>query len=328
VRAVGFAILAVGLGAAALGAGRYERRAAEACAHRGEDTAQIDDLLGALTMLETSVLETRAGIQLNFDSINRAVLALRAAPRVASLVRGRGSAYAQAAESIDGLAEDMRKEEASLETLKTDIALLRLSSRYFPTAAEALAHRDEATAERLRSLRTEMIRATQELTKEDAWRIAARLATIAASRAELETRTEKVTAVRGSVERYEESPTGEGALRLEADISALAAAREGFDEATRGDLDSLLGHARSILDRRERVDRLVRGVVRSPIRQEVQAARAAYENASRQELRVELGLRILAAAVGVAALVLLGAAVWLHLRQGLEVTDPAREPGD
>jgi hypothetical protein len=33
--------------------------------------------------------------------------------------------------------------------------------------------------------------------------------------------------------------------------------------------------------------------------------------------------------VGVAALVLLGAAVFLHLRQGLDVTDPARrEPGE
>ncbi len=271
------------------------------------------------------MLEARAGIQLNFDSINRAVLSLRAAPRAASLVRSRGATYARAAESVDHLAEDMRKEEVSLETLKTDIALLRLSSRYFPTAAEALAHRDEATTDRLRSLRAEMIRATQELTKEDAWRIAARLATIAASRAELETRTEKVTALRGSVERYEESPTGEGALRLEADINALAAARQGFDEGARGDLDSLLGHARSILDRRERVDKLVRGVVRSPVRQEAQAARSAYENASRHELSVELALRILTGALGAAAVALLGAAVWLHLRQSLGVT--GREPG-
>ncbi len=324
-RVAWLAILALVLGVAMLGARRYERRAAEAYAHRGEDVAQLEDLLGALTVLDTSVLEARAGIQLNFDSINRAVLSLRAAPRAASLVRSRGATYARAAESVDHLAEDMRKEEVSLETLKTDIALLRLSSRYFPTAAEALAHRDEATTDRLRSLRAEMIRATQELTKEDAWRIAARLATIAASRAELETRTEKVTALRGSVERYEESPTGEGALRLEADINALAAARQGFDEGARGDLDSLLGHARSILDRRERVDKLVRGVVRSPVRQEAQAARSAYENASRHELSVELALRILTGALGAAAVALLGAAVWLHLRQSLGVT--GREPG-
>jgi hypothetical protein len=211
----------------------------------------------------------------------------------------------------------MRSEEASLETLKTDVALLRLSSQYFPTAAEALAHRDEATAERLRALRAEMIRANQELTKEDAWRIAARLATIAASRAELETRTEKVTALRGAVERYEESPTGEGAMRLEADINLLRATRGDFDETTRWDLDSLLGHARSILDRRERVDRLVRSVVRSPVRQDALAARAAYEHASRHELGVELTLRILVGALGAAVLALLGAAVWLRFGRDL-----------
>jgi hypothetical protein len=54
--------------------------------------------------------------------------------------------------------------------------------------------------------------------------------------------------------------------------------------------------------------------VRSPVRQEAQAARTAYENASRHELSVELALRILTAALGAAAVALLGAAVWLHLR--------------
>jgi hypothetical protein len=260
------------LGALALAANAYERRAAGVVAHDAEDMAGIGALIAARTALETSVLESRAGIQLNFDAINQAVLSLRAAPHEAAVVRSRGSAYAEASAALDRISEEMRTEEASIELFKTDLALLRLSSRYFPIAADSLAHQGDTTSKQLALLRSD-------------------------------------------VERFEEAPSREIAQRLEAEIPALEAVRASLDEARRGDLDVLLGHTRSILDRRERVDRTVRSIVRSPVRVDAEAARAAYERAARHEAATVLALRIVTAELAVVAIALLAAAAWTARRR-------------
>src|SRR5260370_38990566 len=100
--------------------------------------ATIDFLLAGRLTLETSVLESRAGLQLNFDAVDRAVLVLRRASQEANVVRGRGPAYGEAADKLERMSEQLPVEETSLETFKTDLALLRLASRYFPVAGARL----------------------------------------------------------------------------------------------------------------------------------------------------------------------------------------------
>jgi hypothetical protein len=307
-------LVSVVLGALAVCARHYERRAAEAFAHHGEDIAQLAALLSARTALETSVLESRSGILLNFDPINRAALSLRFASREAIVVRGRGAAYTEAADALDRLAEDARREESSLETLKTDLALLRLSSRYFPIAAEALSHPDETSSRRLRALSGDMTRYQQAPAPELAWRITADLTALDTALTGVETRVGKVSALRADVERFEEAPTREVAQRLETEIPALDAARSTFEETARADLDVLLGHTRAILERRERVDRVVRTIVRSAVRADAEAARAAYERAARDVFGMSLALRIALAEIAAAALAFLAAACWSATR--------------
>jgi hypothetical protein len=308
-------VIGLGLGALGLLASRYERRAAATFAHRTEDLGQIDSLIAARAALETSVLESHAGIQLNFDPINRAVLSLRASSRAGMLIRGRGAAYAESADALDRMAEEMRSEESSLETLKTDLALLRLSSRYFPIAANALSYKDESLSRQFNGLRVDVGRHEATPTPETTWRIAAELAAIDAARMELEKRAAKISALRADVERFEESPSREIAQRLEAEISALEASRAGFDEAAQAELDVLLGHTRVILDRSERVDRAVRAIGRSPVRVDAEEARTAYERAARREFGMALGLRIGALEIGALAVAFLAAAAWTAGRE-------------
>jgi hypothetical protein len=265
---------------------RQERRAAAAAAHRAEDTARLDALLGARTALETSVLETRAGLQRNFDAMNRAILSLRGAARDAALVRGRGPGYAVAAEALDRLADDMRSEERALESLKTDLALLRLSTRDFPSVAEAIARATDPSggvAQRQLTLPSEAAR-------------------------------RQLASLQSDVERYQDFPARDVALRLETQIAALDANHGSFPEAAQSELDVLLGHARSILDRRERVDRLTRSVARSPARLDAEQARSAYERAARREIVTAWVMRVTAAWSGATALVLLALGGWARWR--------------
>lgn len=115
--------------------------------------------------------------------------------------------------------------------------------------------------------------------------------------------------LRSDVQRYDESPGRELAQRLELAISPLQTLRESLDEPARADLDALLGHARAILDRRERVDRFARALVDSPVRAHLEAARVAYERASRVHGRRLDALRVLAGMLALAGLFVLMSAV-------------------
>src|SRR5207247_9058811 len=101
-------------------------------------------------------------------------------------------------------------------TLKTDLALLRSSARYFPTAVATLTRRGGDLAE-------------------------------------------KVEALRADVERFQAAPARAVAERIEAELAALDAARDALDGDGQNDLGVVTGHARAIVERRERIDRLARG---------------------------------------------------------------------
>jgi hypothetical protein len=105
------------------------------------------------------------------------------------------------------------------------------------------------------------------------------------------------------VDRYSESASRSNAQRL---ASAIAQAEALEPEAgPDAELLPLLGHTRVILDRRERVDRFINELLRSPLRAHLEAARAAYERAANAPRALALGLRILAtelATLGVIAL--------------------------
>jgi hypothetical protein len=309
-----FFVIGLAFGTLSLMASRFERRASAAFAHHAEDVTQLDALVAAWMELETGVLESRAGIQLNFDSIDNAVLSLRSVSRQSMFIRGRGAPYAEAADALDRIADEMSREESSLETLKTDLALLRLSSRYFPIAASALSHIDEAVSRQLNLLRADIGRHEAAPTPETAWRIASELTALDAARVEVEKRAGKVGALRADVERFVEAPSRVIAQRLEAEIPALEASRASFEEAARADLDVLLGHTRVILDRSERVDRAVRLIVRSPVRIDAEAASAAYERAARREFGLALALKIAALELGVVAVAFFAAAAWIASR--------------
>jgi DAHL domain len=296
------ALLGISLVLAALAAwvAQHERRAARATADYDRDLGQLTTLLAGRAALQTSVLEARAGLVWSFDPINRAVLVLRAAATEAEVIRGRGPAYGAVADALTRTAEALRSEEASLETFKTDLALLRLSARYFPLAADALTRRTDGCA------------ATRRPSSSDG-----DAATLVPERATSSAHDQRIAAIgelRTNVERYEESPTREIAQRLEATIPALEALRPTLDEAVSGDLDVLLGHTRAILDRRERLDRFTRTLVRSPVRVHVEAAHAAYQRAARAESARLVELRLGAFALALASLLAMSAAVWTGLR--------------
>jgi hypothetical protein len=302
------AIAGLLLAAAGIWAHRQYRRSADVFAHRGEDIAQLNALFASTSELDTSVLEARGGMALNFDDIDRAVLSLRPATRTAATIQGRGANYAEAAEAIVRAADQLRGVESQIETLKTDLALLRLSSRYFPIAAGALSRPDEASVTHLNALRADFGRFEGTGTPEVGWRISNELAGLDAVRKERELRTSRVNTLRADVERYQEIPTREVAQRLEGEIGVLEESRAFFAPASRGDLDVLLGHTRAILDRRERVDRTARAVVHSSLRTDLEQARASYERSSRRDFVTASVLRVAAGELWAAALGLLAAA--------------------
>jgi hypothetical protein len=227
--------LVIGLALVALAgwAALVERRSSHALASHAQDSARLDALLAARSSLDTSVLEARAALQLTFDPINQAISALRSAASDAALLRGRGSAYAPVAVELERVGQALQLEEASIERFKTDLALLRLSSRHFPVIADALARQDE---------RTQLSDAVAEL--------------------------------RTGLELYEESPTQELARRAHAALRALE--RVALEDAERERVNVLLGHARVIVDRRERVDGFARMLAGSSVRGHVAACESWY----------------------------------------------------
>jgi hypothetical protein len=255
--------LAAVCGAVALSAAWVEHHAAERIAARAEDLPRIEALVAAEGSLRTSVLEAAAGILPHFDPIVSASGSLRDAARVAAIVRSRGSGrYAASADALTAMDQAARAEELPVETLKSDLSLLRASSRYFPIAVAELARQDPATAK-------------------------------------------AVEAVRSDVERFQTTPTRELGARLEGDLAALVAGGAALGEGSRVDLAAVAGHARAILERRERVDRLVREVTRSPALADGVAARESYEAAAEREIALAATLRVL---VVVFALACAGAA--------------------
>jgi len=244
---------------------------------------RIDALLAGRAALEASVLEARAGLQSNFDPINRALAALRDTHALAETLQVRGGADAAVAERLALAARALESEEPALEQFKTDLALLRLSSHYFPLAADALMRRAEADGRRDRR---------SVLTGE--------LATLAA--------------LRSDVERYEELPARDGLQRLEHGLSKLQTVRASLDDSAREELDVLSGHTRAIADRRERVDRFARALVRSPVRAQLEAARAAHEHDARRHAWRVGALQVLSAALALAGVVVLASVVLSGVR--------------
>jgi hypothetical protein len=306
-----FAIAGVVFCAAGTWAVDQHRRLADALAHGGEDIAQLDAFLSSSQELDASVLEARSGMTLNFDAIDRSVLSLRTLSRAGGVVRGRGAHYAEAADALERAAGEMRQAESSLETLKTDLALLRLSTRYFPIAAGALSHPDDATATHLNALRTDLNQFEgTAATPEVGWRISNELAGLDAIRQERELRTSRVNALRADVERYQEVPTREVVQRLEGEISVLEESRPRLDAPTRGDLDVLLGHTRAILDHRARVDHTVQAVLHSLLHTDLAQARAMYERSVRRDFAMASQLRMALAEIWAGAFVLFAAAAW------------------
>jgi hypothetical protein len=253
-----------------------------AALHDG-DVERIDALLTACATFETSVLETRAGLQLNFDRINRALSSLRDAAAAAEALQARGVDYAPAAARLALAARALESEEPSTEQFKTDLALLRLSSYHFPLAADALTRRVEADARKKRRSSS-----------------SAELATLAALRTDVETL--------GGL------PGHESMQRLEHGLSNLQTLRASLDDSGREELDMLSGHTRAILDRRERVDQTARMLVRSPVRVHLEAARAAYERSAQRQARKVGWLQMLSGVLALAGVSVLASVVLRSVR--------------
>jgi hypothetical protein len=242
------------------------------------DVQRIDALLAARLTFEVSVLEARAGLQLSFDPINRALLSLREAAATAEALQAGGVVYAPAAERVALAARALESEEASVEQFKTDLALLRLSLYHFPLAADALIRRAEADAR-----------------KERRSPLAGQLATLGALRTDME--------------RLDELPAQEDMQRLEQGLSKLQTVRASLDDPGREALDMLSGHTRAILDRRERVDHMARLLVRSPVRVHLEAARAAYDRSSRRQAQKVGALQMLSGVLALAGVSVLASVV-------------------
>ncbi len=235
---------------------------------------RIDALVAGSVALQVSVPEALAGLSASFDPINRALASVRDAADTAEALRARGDAYAPAAARVALAARALESEEARLEQLKTDLALLQLSSRQAPFAADALIRRAEADAKRDgRSL------------------LARALPTLAA--------------LRTDVARYEEGPARGSAQRLEDGLDRLQNLRASLDDGAREELDLLSGHARAILDRRERVVQLARQLASSPVRMHLEAARAAYARSALSHARRVGALQVLSAALALAGVTVL-----------------------
>jgi hypothetical protein len=249
------------------------------------DAQHIDALLASRVAFEVSLLEARAGLALSFDPIHRALLSLREATATAETLQARGAVYAPAAVQVELAAGALATEEATLEQFKTDLTLLRLSSYYFPLAADALIRRAEADVRRPRG-------------------------------GLLSRELETLAALRTDVERYAVLPAREGLPRLEHGLSRLQTVRASLDAGAREELDVLSGHTRAILDRRERVDRSARSLVRSPVRVHLEAARAAYARSARSQARKVGALSVLSAVLALAGVVVLASVVLCSPRRG------------
>lgn len=242
------------------------------------EARHVDALLASRLALEVSVLEARAGLQSSFDPVNRALRSLREAAGAAEALRARGGVYAGAAEHVALAARALTSEEAALEQFKTDLTLLRLSSRHFPLAVEALTRRAEADVpRRQRSL------------------LAGQLATLADFRT--------------AMERYEQLPAHESRQRLERGLSELETVGASLDDRAREELNVLSGHARAVLDRRARVDRFARLLVRSPVRAHLEAARAELERGARRHAHSVGALQVLSAVLALAGVGVLASVV-------------------
>jgi hypothetical protein len=130
-----------------------------------------------------------------------------------------------------------------------------------------------------------------------------------------------LAALRTDLERYAELPVRESLPRLEHGLSRLQTVRASLDADAREELDVLSGHTRAILDRRERVDRFTRSLVRSPVRTHLEAARAAYAESARSQARGVGALSVLSAVLGLAGVVVLASVV---LRSARRSTPSAR----
>lgn len=248
------------------------------------DVERLDALLGGRLALEMGVLEARAGLQSSFDPLNQQLAALRDTAATAEALAKRGAAYAAAAERVALAAAALTSEEAALEQFKTDLALLSLSSRHFPLAADALLRRAEGEVRQRRRSP-----------------LSGELGTLATLRADMD--------------RYQERPANEGLLRIELGLSRLQALRASLDGAEREELDMLSGHARAVLDRRERVDRFARSIIASPVRAQLEAARAAYERSARGRARMDGALGVLSALLALAGVAVLGRVVLDSVRR-------------
>lgn len=267
-------VVLVGLSAWLVDAMQLSPRAA----NQEHDGERLDALLGGRIALEMSVLEARAGLLPSFDPLNRSVSSLRDAAAAAEALQKRGAAYASAAERVALAAGALTSEEAALEQFKTDLTLLSLSSHYFPLATDALIRRAEGDIRQRR-------------------------------RSPLSGELGTLAALRTDMERYQERPGKEGSQRLEHGLSKLHVVRASLDDGAREELDMLSGHARAVLDRRERVDRFARLVVRSPVRAHLEAARAAYERSARGRARMVGALQVLSVLLALAGVVVLGSVV-------------------
>jgi hypothetical protein len=244
----------------------------------------IDALLAGRVALEVSLLEARAGLQPSFDPINRALSLLRETGAALEVAQAHGAAYAPAAEHVELAARGLASEEAALEQFKTDLALLRLSSHYFPLVADALIRRAEADGQRRRR-----------------GALAGELATLAALRTDMD--------------RYEELPAREYVPRLEHGLSRLQTLHPSLDADAREQLDVLSGYTRAILDRRERVDQFARTLARSPVRVHLEAARAAYERGARSHAQRVGALQVLSCVLALAGVAVLASAALRSLRE-------------
>ena len=273
------AVLLVGSAAWLVDAMQLSPRAAV----QEEDVQRLDALIAAHTAFEASVLEARAGLLLNFDPLNRARSSLRDASAAAETLRTRGDAYAPAAERVGLAARALEGQDPAVEQFKTDLALLRLSSYHFPLAADALIRRAES-----------------DIRRQPRSPLAAELATLAA--------------LRTGIERVEERPANEDLQRVEHGLSKLQTVRASLDDRGREELDTLSGHTRAILDRRERVDSIARMLVRSPVGMYLETARSAYERSARRQAQKVGALQMLGGVLALSGVGVLASVVLRSVR--------------
>lgn len=273
-------VLAV-LSVAALGA---VWRVEHGIATSAQAAMRVSTLLSARQALQLHVLSACAGVESSFDHMNSALRALHALDSEADAADMRKDELAPGTAELTQAARALRAEDRAVEMFKTDLALLRLSSRHFPVAVDELTRRgmqppaadQDGTSDRNAAVR------------------------------------EAMHVLRTEMERYTAAPTRAAAKRLEAAIAALTGLRASFedDDAARADLSVVLGHARAILERRERVDSFARDFERSPVRQHLEAALVAYQLSARARTYTLTATRLVASLLAGVGLLAIGLAVF------------------